>query len=231
MENSVSRTPKRADGLRMKGRRGEKGNLIIEFALIGPFMVLVLIGVVGVGFMLSRSVQVAQVARDTAHMFFDGVDFSVVGNQNVVARLGSGMGWTLSSPNPTTGSTLDPNGNGVVILSQIIMVGANECNAAGYPNTTTCPNFRDLVIERRIVMGNSALMPSNFGTPTAVAEPDGTYPPNIYCSDASLVVASGSAPTNLNLAPGQFTYGVEAYFTMPALAQMFANNTYSYILM
>lgn len=213
-------------------RRREKGNTLLEFALIAPALVLILLGVVSVGYMLSRSIQVAQVTRDAAHMFFDGIDFSVVGNQNVVGRLGSGMGWTLASPD-ANGSTIDANGNGVVIFTKILMVGDNECTAGGHPRaTTTCPNFGQLVIEQRIAIGNVTLRASNFGSPTqSLLQNDGSIQPQDYVTDSSVLVPTGTPPNNLNLAAGQFTYGVEAYFLMPSLARMMANNTYSYILM
>jgi len=176
--------------------------------------------------MLSRAIQVSQVARDSAHMFFDGVDFSVTGNQQVIGRLGLGMGLASDSL-----GTIDTNGNGVVILTQMLMVGDAECTAGGYPSGTTCPNRNQLVIEKRIVIGNTARRSSSFGSPSVPIQADGSILPSDYCTDASAVVTAGAPPNNLGLASGQYTYGVESYFIMPELMQMLAHDSYSYILM
>src|ERR1017187_8904082 len=110
-----------------KSKSRQKGNSIIEFALVAPFMVTALLGVVGIGMTLARAIQVNQVTRDTGHMFFDGVDFSQTSNQNIVGRLAYGMG--LASDNV---GGINTSGNGTIILSQIIKVGANECTNGGY---------------------------------------------------------------------------------------------------
>ena len=207
---------------------GQRGNLILEFAAIGPFLVLVLLGVVSVGFMLSRSVQVSQLTRDAAHMFFDGVDFSVTGNQKVIGRLGYGMGLASDAL-----GTIDTSGNGVVILSQLLVVGDSECAAAGYASPySSCPNYHQLVIERRIVVGNPALRVSTFGSPVqALVQADGSIQPHDYCTDASVLVPGGTPPRALGLVDGQFTYGVESYFLMPAFSKFLAQDSYSFILM
>ncbi len=206
----------------------QEGFAILEFAAVAPFLVIVLLGVVSIGFMLSRSIQVSQITRDAAHMFFDGVDFSVIGNQKVIGRLGLGIGLASDSS-----GTIDTAGNGVVILTQMIVVGGGQCAAAGYPSPySACPNYHQLVIEKRIVIGNSDLRSSSFGAPlTTLIQPDGSLRPVDYCNDASVLVPTGAPPLSLGLADGQYTYGVESYFRMPAFSQFLSKDSYSFILM
>ena len=206
----------------------QKGFAILEFAAVAPFLVIVLLGVVSIGFMLSRSIQVSQITRDAGHMFFDGVDFSISGNQKVIGRLGAGVGLALDS----TG-TINTSGNGVVILTQMIVVGGGECAAAGYTSPySSCPNYHQLVIEKRVVIGNPALRASSFGAPlTTLLQADGTVRPADFCSDASVLVPTGAPPQSLGLADGQYTYGVESYFLMPEFSRFLSKDSYSFILM
>jgi hypothetical protein len=200
----------------------------LEFAIVAPFLVISLLGVVGIGLTLSRAVQVNQLTRDTGHMFFDGVDFSQTVNQNIVGRLSNGMG--LAS---NTLGNINTSGNGVVILTQVIEVGANECTMANLAaNTSACPNLGQLVIEKRIVIGNSSLRTSSFGTPTAaLIQSDGSITPANYCTDSSVQVPSTSAATSLSLAADQYAFLVESYFVTPSLTGFLGNSAYSFVMM
>ena len=210
-----------------KTNRRENGNSILEFSIIAPFMVTALLGTIGVGFTLGRAIQINQVTRDSGHMFFDGVDFSQTANQKIIGRLSYGMG--LAS-DPV--GTINTSGNGVVILTQIIQVGATECANGGYSSVGSCPNYNDLVIEKRIVIGNSSLLNSAYGTPSAgLITSDGSITPNDYCTSSSAVVTTGSRASNLNLVGGQYTYVVEAYFVTPTLSGFWSNSAYSYVMM
>ena len=216
--------------LRSKSRPCNKrqlGNVMLEFAIVGPMLAVTLLGVVGVGFTLGRTIQVNQVTRDSAKLFFDGVDLSQGNSQKLIGRLGWGMGLSTDAS-----GTIDTAGKGVVILSQIIHVGANECAAGGYPNTGSCPNFNQLVVQKRIVIGNTSLRSSRFGSPiVGILKADGAIRPADFCTDSSVLVPAGSPPTLLNLAPGQFTYGVESFFVMPELVKFLAHEAYSFLLL
>jgi TadE-like protein len=210
-------------------RARQKGMAIMEFAIIAPFMVTALLGVVGVGMTLGCAMQVNQVTRDTAHMFFDGVDFSLTSNQAIVGRLATGTGLASDAI-----GTINTSGNGVVILTQVIQVGSNQCNLGGYPppNSGTCPNYGKLVIQKRIVIGNSTLRTSAFGTPTSsLLTGDGSIQPHDYCTDSSVVVPSTSPASSLSLAQDHYSFIVESYFNNPALSGFLANTAYSYAMM
>src|SRR5450755_2787387 len=100
MTNSFS-NPK--DSMERRGsrpvKRGERGNAMMEFGIVVPFILLTLFGSVSLGVMLGRSVLVNQVCRDLAHMYVDGVDFTQVPNQNIAVQLASGIGMTAAGGN------------------------------------------------------------------------------------------------------------------------------------
>jgi hypothetical protein len=211
-----------------KAKPRERGNSILEFGIVAPFMVVSLLGVVSLGLTLGRALQVNQVVRDTGHMFFDGVDFSVTSNQNIVGRLAYGMGLASDAV-----GTINTSGNGVVILTQVIEVGANECSMANLAaNTTACPNLGSLVIEKRIVIGNSSLRTSAFGTPTStLLLSDGSITPANYCTNASVVVPTTSAAGSLSLSADQYSFIVEDYFVTPSLSGFLGDSAYAYVMM
>ena len=103
----------------MERKKGERGNAIIEFALVLSFLVMLLMGTFSIGMTLTKSVQAGVVARDAGAMFMRFVDFSLTGNRDLLVRLANGMGMT-----PT-------GGNGVVILTQITKIGNAQCTAGG----------------------------------------------------------------------------------------------------
>jgi hypothetical protein len=213
--------------MRLTRKNGERGNAIMEFAAVAPFMAITFLGVVGVGFTLGRAIQVVQVTRDTDHMFFDGVDFSSSANKQIVGRLAYGMGLASDSA-----GTINTSGTGVVILTQIIKLGATECANGGYATTGACPNYNKLVIEKRVVIGNSTLKTSNFGTPASgLIATDGSITAANYCTDSSVIVTAGSTAYSLNLTAGQYSYITESFFTIPTLANFGANQAYSFIMM
>src|ERR1039458_2248555 len=135
-------------------KRNEKGNALIELAVVSIVIIPLFFGMVGIGINLGHMNQAVQSSRDVGHMYAKGVDFSQAGNQNIVIDLATGTGIT------TTG------GNGVVTLSQVIQVYQADCNAAGY-SSSQCTNLGQLVFINRIVIGNSGLRASNYGTPTS----------------------------------------------------------------
>jgi hypothetical protein len=51
-------------------RRRQRGNELIEFALVATLLLPLLFGTVVVGLNLGRSIQVTQVSRDTGHMMW-----------------------------------------------------------------------------------------------------------------------------------------------------------------
>jgi Flp pilus assembly protein TadG len=184
----------------------EKGNAMIEFGLSMVILVPILFGTVSFGVNLGNILQSTQIARDVAHMYSQTIDFSQAQNQNIAVNLVQGLG----------GMTVN-GGNGVLILSQVIEVYLADCTAAGY-TAGQCTNSGSRVIVNRIVIGNSSLRASNFGTPTGVTiSANGNIGASDYLTKAT-DVATGFTDAILPQTDGQIAYVVEAYFSTPSLA-------------
>lgn len=183
--------------------RGESGNAIIEFSLAMSFSVMLLFGTLAVGINLSKGIQAAQIARDAAHMFASGIDFSKTANKNELINITNGTGMTVSG------------GNGVIVLTALRHVFAADCTAAGLQaNATSCPNYGKDGTLTRVVIGDSTLRTSYYGTPTTVASNGGVD----YLRD------TGGGTTNfaavMTLTAGQVAYVAEVYLSSPDLSYL-----------
>jgi hypothetical protein len=198
-------------------RRGKRqnGNAIIEFALVVPCLLTLMLGVFSVGLVLTRTVQAGIVARDAGAMFMRYVNFNLTENRNLVVRLANGMGMTTNG------------GNGVVILSQVMRIGATECSNGGY-SSSNCPNFGMDVVIKRVKVGNTALYTTTFGNPDSnLMDAEGEIPQTNYLRETSVRVIGFSSLVNLN--PGEFAFVSEAYFSTPEInLPGYRNNTYVY---
>ncbi len=200
------------EAMRTSTRKRQRGNEVIEFAICSVVLVPLFFGTVMIGVRLGRSIQVQQVARDTAHMYARNVDFSTATSKDMLVRIASGLGMT-----PT-------GGNGVVILSTMMKVGDVQC-ANGGLSTSQCFNRGQTVIINRIVVGNSSLRASDLVTPTAsLIQSNGDIAPAHYLTNPSTVAAT--FPSLLVLNDGEFAYVVEAYFESPDLDSLryYTNN-------
>lgn len=189
----------------------ERGSALIEFLLSSFVWLPLLLGTIFIGINIARSIEVTQICRDAGHMHAYGVDFSQPANQAILVQLATGFSIT------TTG------GNGVVILSTVEYIGSQQCQAGGY-RTDNCVNLNQYVFTRRIVIGNSALRPSNYGTPSSsYIDAHGDVSSAGYLAD-STSQATG-LPSALTLTSGQSAYLAEAYFSSPDLDWAnFSNN-------
>lgn len=190
--------------MRLQSKR-ERGNSMLEFAMVAAFLVPLFAGTVDLGLLLSKSMQVSNVTRDASVLLIRtvtdpaaGLDLSQSQNQALLLRAANGLGI-----NQTGTYTANPNGAGVIILSKVIHVGGQECSKGIVPappgappwNAGNCPNYDDYVFAYRIVIGNGTRFSSRFGTPPApIINSDGTI------SDAD--VAKNTADRATNLGPG-----------------------------
>ncbi len=161
------------------------------------------LGTLVIGFNLVRAIQVTAVCRDAGHMYSYGIDFSQAAYQNLLVDLATGLKMTTSG------------GNGVVILSTVTYVGPTDCTAAGYTaNTTSCPNLNQIVFTRRIVIGNSSLHTSAFGTPnSSEMDSSGNISAAGYLTDATN--RAGTFSSVIALTSGEFAYVSEMWVTSP----------------
>jgi hypothetical protein len=199
-------------------RRNQSGSSLLEFALFSIFLVPLFMGTVTTGVSLGKSIQVSQVARDAGHMFVRQVDFSLPSNKDIIVRLSRGLNMTVDG------------GNGTVVLSQVLMIGPSECNAAGLTEAD-CTNIHYPVITQRIVIGNSGLYTSVIGNPSAdLINNDGTIDVDDYLTNtscrASTLSTGGPNPTSgqLTLQNSERTFIAEAFFSIPELSFLNHNN-------
>lgn len=73
----------------MRDRRKERGGSVIEFGLILTFLVPLLIGTGVMGINMVREQQTIQLAREAGYLYARGFDFSLPGNQTILANIGS----------------------------------------------------------------------------------------------------------------------------------------------
>ncbi len=205
----------------MARRNRQSGNTLVEFAIVTPCLLLLFFGSIGLGIMMGRYVQAVQVARDVAHMYSNGVDFTQASNRNIVTQqLASGTGMT------------DTGGNGTVVLSKIITIHQADCDAAGL----TCTNLGLPVFTQRITIGKSSLRPGDFGAPnSAILDATGNIDPTVYITNSNSTVrtsgfeaalddavqrATGAAATPPAQAQGDTAFVVEVYFQYPDIGYL-----------
>lgn len=184
-----------------RGRSGNSGNALIEFALAFALLLPLYVWMLIYGLELRRLMQVVQVSRDAGHMYARGVDFSLTGNQELLVRLAAGMHMTRTG------------GAGLVILTRILKVSSQDCTDGGV-SLAGCSNLNQPVITQRIVVGNRGLATSRVGTPPEpMLLPDGSLRPADYLSQAA--ARSPNFDAILNLAPGETAYVAESWFESP----------------
>jgi hypothetical protein len=181
---------------------------MIELALILSVSLPMLLGVTGVGIRLGRSLEGMQLTRDVAHMYALGTDFSLPGTQAIAQALSRDF-------------SLTSTGRGVLILSRVVEVYQADCTAAGLLD---CPNLNQPVLAQRIVIGNTSLRASSFGTPPAsYLNTQGSIKSADYCQQ-SVLIATGFGSV-MALADGQSAYLVEGYFSMPEINLSYFGST------
>jgi hypothetical protein len=144
-------------------RKTLRGNAFIEFTLIALVLTPLLLGTLGIGVNMIRTLQTVQLSRDAGHMYARNIDFSLAGNKTILASLGQDLGLRITAP---------ASGSAVVILSALTYVDRATCAAGGAVdgsgNPSGCTNFQKWVYTQRLVFGQSSVRSSNFGSPTGV---------------------------------------------------------------
>lgn len=187
--------------MRINNRNRRRGNALIEFTLAFALLLPLYVWMLVFGLDLKRMMQTGQVSRDAGHMYARGVDFSLAGNQEVLVRLAAGMNMTRTG------------GSGVVILTRLLKVGAQDCTDGGVA-VGSCSNLGQPVVTQRIVVGNASMKPSLVATPDAgLLQSDGSIRPADYLTKSGARAAAFNAI--LNLAEGETAYVAEAWFDSP----------------
>jgi len=222
---------------KLKLKRGlQQGGAALEFALSLMVLVPLFLGVIGLGLSMLLQMQTVQVARDAGHMFARSINFTLLGNQQILSFIAGPLG--LSAGSGTTGTA--GSGNAVLLLSTVRYMDVSACGLAGFTSLnshgvpTGCTNYGDWVFSQRLVIGNNTLRTSNLGTPPAsiVSTTDGTITiTNQAVNTGDVATITGFNPWNSTtgdgLPSGQWVYVSEAAatgFNMPP----FSNGTMTY---
>ncbi len=187
-------------------KRGEAGTAMIEFVLSTALIIIpIFFGLIVIGLSLILANQVTEVCRDTGHMFAYGVDFSQSASQLLVTQqLAQGLGMT-----PT-------GGRGVIYLSIVTYVDATSCTAAGLQaDTTDCPNMNQVVVKKRLIIGNTSVQASTFapGIPSSLIDSSGDISSANYLTSPS--VQANNFANIISLTVGQYAYVSEMFVNPP----------------
>jgi len=187
--------------------RSQKGSFMVEFAIVGWTLFLMMAGVLQLGLNMSRAMTAAAVARDANVLTVRGIDLSQSSNQQLIARAAAGLG--LSQSGSWTPSS---SGTAAVYITKVILVGPIECGngVSNFDGTTaTCPNLNKYVIAMRIGMGNTTQWSSAVGSPASTPGSNGYLLDSQICTVAGNVTTS--FPTDLSLTADQYTWVSEVF--------------------
>lgn len=190
---------------------GERGSALIEFLLCMALLIVpLLLGTAVLGLNLVREIQVTEVCRDATHMYSLGVDFTQTSYQTELFKIAQGLNITATG------------GKGVIILSTISYVDDAECKAAfgsGY-TSSQCPNYQYTVFTRQVVIGNSTLRSSTWGTPPVdPTNSDNVTQTNQLTSSSARALSGGNNFSLVTVnSSTQFAYVGEVYFQTPDLS-------------
>jgi hypothetical protein len=213
-------------------KKTQKGQEIVEFAVVALLFVPLFMGSFVVGMNMIRYIQANQVVRDLTDMYIHGADFSTYSMQQMAQRLAQGLNVQIGasfSGNDQDNTT--NGGNGLITVTQIMWVGSTaspNCLAVGSGN---CTNHDSFVFTQQIQFGNGTLASSStvtLGSPTgATVTTAGIVQNPVTDTHAQLAGAAQTAMQNIwqttsngqaSLNDGQVVYVVEGYFQSPDLS-------------
>jgi hypothetical protein len=149
-------------------KRIDRGGAMMEFTLLIPVWLSLLLGTLWVGTAMIGGQQTMQMVRDLCSMYSRGVDFSSNG--------GSTSSAVLTDITQQLGS-ITASGSAVAIFTTITYVGNSVCASAGstygstspsLSHTAACTNYGHFVFTQQYTQGNTNLLTSKFGTAPAV---------------------------------------------------------------
>jgi Flp pilus assembly protein TadG len=197
-----------------------RGAAMMEFMLLAPVWLTLILGTMWIGSAMVRGQQITQAARDLGSMYSRGVDFA--------SNAGASASETLTAVTQQVGSVTG-SGTGVVIFTTLTYVGNSVCAAQGYgvapssgnagSHTGGCTNYGKFVFTQQYTQGNTSLMTSNFGTsPTGEMDSNFNVKAPYFVTDATYVSTFNSLPAPGELGQdgyqsGQPVYLVEVYFS------------------
>lgn len=220
--------------LRTGRRRRQRGNEIIEFAILSAFLVPTLLWTFINSMNLVRMNQANQVTRDIGDLYIHGVDYSTYQAQNVATVLANGFNVQIGSS--FTGNNAANNGNsgnGYIIVAQIMFIGSGTCSSLD--SGVTCTNENQYVFTQYLDFGNGSLkingnqVQSSLGTPTFPSDSSASCGTSEACINTSGIVSDYVTGANAvctgcasffqtQLSDGQVAYIAETFFASPDLS-------------
>jgi len=201
----------------------QRGNTILEFALVMTFLLPMFAGAFTIGMALAKSIQVTNVARDALVLLVrsttdpnSGLDLSLTQNQRIVVRAAQGLG--LNSDAQYDPST---TGNGVVYLSKVVMVGPTECSVGTTHSppwsTSNCPNYGSYVFAYRVAIGNTTRWSSTLGNPGGTVQSNGTITAHDIANNTSDQVSNFNGVTGMTLTASTYALISEMFSDISSL--------------
>lgn len=202
-----------------KRNKSESGQAMLEFSIVTISLAFMFAGAFTIGAMLNKALQVSNVTRSAAVLMVRAVtnpsnnlNLADTVNQRILIREAGGLGMASDAAyDPST------TGKGAIFLSQIILVGNNEC-AAGVPggsapwNTGNCPNYGSYAYQYYVTIGNNTRWASAFGSPPAAdVRSDGSISATNVANDTSNRVPTGTMTSVITLTSSSYALIVETY--------------------
>jgi hypothetical protein len=205
-----------------KHSKSQAGQAIVEFSIVMISLTFLFAGAFTVGAMLNKALQVSNVTRSAAVLLVRSVtdpssnlNLANNVNQRILIREANGLGMASNS-------SYDPSstGNGAIFLSQIVLVGANECASGVTPvpngappwNAGNCPNYGSYAFEYYVPVGNTTRWSSVFGAPPAAdVGSDGTISDRNIAMDTSNRVPTATMTSVITLSASQFVLIAETF--------------------
>ena len=213
----------------VRSKSREKGQAMLEFALVTISLAFMFAGAFTIGSMLSKALQVSNITRSAAVLMVRSVtdpkaDLNLVlpQNQAILMREASGLGM-----NNTGTYTPNPSGNGAIFLSKIILVGDNECAAGvstipgGVPPWTSgsCPNYNSYVFAYYVAIGNNTKWASVFGTPpSSTVQSDGTVSAVNIATNTNVQIPSATMANIITLTQSHYALVSETFADVSGIA-------------
>ena len=193
-------------------RRNQKGVEAIEFGLFFIMMLPAFVWMFISGMNFIRFNKANDVARAAALMYVKGQDMTVLGTQEILARVGQGLNLQVDDGNtPPNQQLSNSRGSGLVIVTQVQYVGPNTC--------TSCTNLNHYVFLQRVYIGNKSLQFNGSTVQSALGSPGSAIwsattgsVTNAYNDTTAQVASSFSSLWNPGVGDGQIVYVVESFF-------------------
>jgi Flp pilus assembly protein TadG len=187
-------------------RQDKRANVMLEFALTLPFLVMMVVGTFAVGLMFDRHLTEGQLARNAANMFARGIKFDSTQNKQLLSNAATGMNLQV-----------DGTGDTVVYMTLLTRVPMTANCVGGGGGTVPCANRGLVVMAQRYIVGNTAIRACDYGEPGA-ANIDSEGNIFNYEHESYALATAPAAITNpaSGIKDGEFVYAVDVHHN-PAL--------------